>query len=221
MARPLFREKHTDDMSEEDAKKLMEDCLRACLMRDKTMMNKFQIAKVTAGGLEISEPFQVPMNWGMKSSRIPRSMPWVRGDRGDLSRCNHTTLDTRSIRVYFTSPGGRNPPAQSVSSSLTHTLDGAPWAQTYAPDPWAPGACLAQPLLILHRVLQGLLAVHPFDEVAQLALDGGALHVPVAHLLQQLALKDRVNLPELPTIRRSTRPTCSASTEARRPPLTH
>lgn len=71
MARPLFREKHTDDMSEEDARKLMEDCLRACLMRDKTMMNKFQIAKVTAGGLEISEPFQVPMNWGYEKFKDP------------------------------------------------------------------------------------------------------------------------------------------------------
>lgn len=71
MARPLLREKHTDDMSEEDARKLMEECLRTCLMRDKTMMNKFQVAKVTAGGLEISEPFQVPMNWGYEKFKDP------------------------------------------------------------------------------------------------------------------------------------------------------
>ena len=48
-ARPLFREKHTDDMSEADATELIHNCLRACVMRDKSMMNKFQIAK--AGGL--------------------------------------------------------------------------------------------------------------------------------------------------------------------------
>ena len=71
MARPLFREKHTDDMSEAEARALMEDALRACVMRDKSMMNKFQIAKVTAGGLEISEPFQVPMNWGYEKFKDP------------------------------------------------------------------------------------------------------------------------------------------------------
>lgn len=72
MARPLFREKHTDDMSEEEARALIEDCLRACVMRDKSMMNKFQVAKVKAGEAPvISEPFAVVTNWGYEKYRNP------------------------------------------------------------------------------------------------------------------------------------------------------
>lgn len=72
MARPLFREKHTDDMSEEDARALIEDCLRACVMRDKSMMNKFQIAKVPeTGEPSVSEPFTVATSWGYEKYRNP------------------------------------------------------------------------------------------------------------------------------------------------------
>ena len=73
MARPLFREKHTDDMSEADCRVLMEDALRACVMRDKSMMNKFQIAKVEHGKVapEISEPFAVATSWDYEKYRNP------------------------------------------------------------------------------------------------------------------------------------------------------
>jgi 20S proteasome subunit beta 7 len=72
MARPLFREKHTDDMSEAEARTLMEDALRACVMRDKSMMNKFQIAKVEKGKApEISEPFAVATSWDYEKYRNP------------------------------------------------------------------------------------------------------------------------------------------------------
>ena len=54
MARPLFREQHTDDMSEEDARTLIESCLRVCVMRDKSMINKFQIAKVGSASTGIN-----------------------------------------------------------------------------------------------------------------------------------------------------------------------
>jgi len=71
IARPLFREKHTDDMSLEDAKALLESCLRACVMRDKQMMNKFQIANVTEQGTTISEPFAVSTNWHFEKFKNP------------------------------------------------------------------------------------------------------------------------------------------------------
>ena len=72
MARPLFREKHTDDMSEEEARELIESCLRACVMRDKSMMNKFQIAKVTKDAEPtISEPFAVATSWGFEKYHNP------------------------------------------------------------------------------------------------------------------------------------------------------
>ena len=72
MARPLFREKHTDDMSEPEARALMEDALRACVMRDKSMMNKFQIAKVEFGKAPtVSEPFAVATSWDYEKFKNP------------------------------------------------------------------------------------------------------------------------------------------------------
>jgi 20S proteasome alpha/beta subunit len=50
LARPLFRERQSDDMSEADAVKLMHDALRVCYYRDKQSMNKFQIGKVRVQG---------------------------------------------------------------------------------------------------------------------------------------------------------------------------
>ena len=48
------------------------DCLRACVMRDKSMMNKFQIAKVPeTGEPSVSEPFTVATSWGYEKYRNP------------------------------------------------------------------------------------------------------------------------------------------------------
>jgi 20S proteasome subunit beta 7 len=63
LARPLFRERHSNDMSEEDAMALMHDALRVCYYRDKISINKFQVAKVTKEGVTISEPFALDMKW--------------------------------------------------------------------------------------------------------------------------------------------------------------
>lgn len=46
LARPLFRERQSDDMSEAAAVELMYDALRVCYYRDKQSINKFQLAKV-------------------------------------------------------------------------------------------------------------------------------------------------------------------------------
>lgn len=71
LARPLFRERQSDDMSEEDALKLMYDALRVCYYRDKVSMNKFQVAKVTKAGVSISEPFALDMRWDYKLFAAP------------------------------------------------------------------------------------------------------------------------------------------------------
>jgi 20S proteasome subunit beta 7 len=52
LARPLFRERQSDDMSEEAAAELMYDALRVCYYRDKQSINKFQLAKVGATDTE-------------------------------------------------------------------------------------------------------------------------------------------------------------------------
>lgn len=71
LARPLLRERQRDDMSEEEAVALLHDALRVCYYRDKQSINKFTIAKVTAEGVTISEPFALEMRWDYKLFAAP------------------------------------------------------------------------------------------------------------------------------------------------------
>ena len=74
LARPLFREKHREDMSYAEARALLEESLRVCYYRDKNSINKFQIATVTAEGPKLSEPFALATEWSLKvciGSRAP------------------------------------------------------------------------------------------------------------------------------------------------------
>jgi 20S proteasome subunit beta 7 len=66
LAMPLFRERHSPDMSEGEATALMHDALRVCYYRDKNSINKFQTASVTSTGVKISEPFSLETNWSFK-----------------------------------------------------------------------------------------------------------------------------------------------------------
>lgn len=43
-------------------------CMQVCHYRDKNSINKFQIAKVTAEGVDVSEPFAVETKWDYKVS---------------------------------------------------------------------------------------------------------------------------------------------------------
>ena len=68
LARPLFRESWKEEMTEQEAEKLLKSALLSCLMRDKQMMNKFQLSKITADGPgEISEPFAIDTRWGYEN----------------------------------------------------------------------------------------------------------------------------------------------------------
>mmetsp|Transcript_29009 Transcript_29009/g.53308 ORF Transcript_29009/g.53308 Transcript_29009/m.53308 type:complete len:282 (-) Transcript_29009:240-1085(-) len=71
LARPLFRERQHDDMSEEDALQLLYDALKVCYYRDKVSINKFQVAKVTAEKVVISEPFALNVRWDYKLFEKP------------------------------------------------------------------------------------------------------------------------------------------------------
>ena len=101
LARPLMREKHRPDMSEEEATALMHECLKVCYWRvclqamqalkptfrlallqvcyyrDKNSINKFQLAKVTAEGVTISGEcccmLRVPAT--TDTLRLPTSQP--------------------------------------------------------------------------------------------------------------------------------------------------
>ena len=70
-ARPLFRERQSDGMSEADAEALLKDSLRVCYYRDKQSINKFQIAKATAGGVSIGEAFALETAWDYRAFAAP------------------------------------------------------------------------------------------------------------------------------------------------------
>ncbi|KAL6762560.1 20S proteasome beta subunit, type 4 [Haematococcus lacustris] len=71
LARPILRERQRDDMSEADAEALLHDVLRVLYYRDKQTINKYTLAKVTAAGVSISEPFTLETQWGYKLFAAP------------------------------------------------------------------------------------------------------------------------------------------------------
>lgn len=50
-------------MSADEAEALLKECLTVLYYRDKSTMNKFQIARVSTEGVAITEPFALPTNW--------------------------------------------------------------------------------------------------------------------------------------------------------------
>ena len=73
MALPLIRERWRADMDEASARTLLEDCLRVLWYRDCRALNKVQIAKVTAGGVAISEPFTTSAKWDYNLFVTPKA----------------------------------------------------------------------------------------------------------------------------------------------------
>lgn len=71
LARPIFRERHTDDMSYDEAKALLCDGLKVCYYRDKNSINKFQLATVTKEGVSISDPFALQTEWSYQLFHHP------------------------------------------------------------------------------------------------------------------------------------------------------
>lgn len=63
LAMPLIREKWSADMEEGEAIALVEDCLRVLFYRDCRASNRIQIAKATAEGVVVSEPYQISHDW--------------------------------------------------------------------------------------------------------------------------------------------------------------
>eukprot|EP01102_Stenamoeba_stenopodia_P006985 TRINITY_DN1952_c0_g3_i2.p1 TRINITY_DN1952_c0_g3~~TRINITY_DN1952_c0_g3_i2.p1 ORF type:complete len:257 (-),score=62.24 TRINITY_DN1952_c0_g3_i2:131-901(-) len=63
LALPLIRKAWKEDLTEEEAKKLLEDCLKVLFYRDARSLNKIQIAKIDATGWSISAPYSLPTQW--------------------------------------------------------------------------------------------------------------------------------------------------------------
>lgn len=63
LAIPLIREKWSEDMEEGEARALLEDCLRVMFYRDCRASNRIMIAKASADGSAVSEPYEISHDW--------------------------------------------------------------------------------------------------------------------------------------------------------------
>ncbi|KAG8463549.1 hypothetical protein KFE25_003822 [Diacronema lutheri] len=63
MALPLMRNQWTPEMSEADARALLQMALKICYYRDTRASNKVQIARVDASGVHIDEPITLQGEW--------------------------------------------------------------------------------------------------------------------------------------------------------------
>ncbi|KAJ1734047.1 Proteasome subunit beta type-7 [Coemansia biformis] len=73
LAVPILRrrvEGRADEITEEEAVAIMDDCMRVLLYRDCRAFNKLRRAKVTAQGVEISEPYSLATNWSYAESIV-------------------------------------------------------------------------------------------------------------------------------------------------------
>lgn len=70
LSRPIMREalkrKPAAELSEEEARGILEQCLRVLFYRECRTINKFQMARINSQGVTISAPFSVSTNWQFK-----------------------------------------------------------------------------------------------------------------------------------------------------------
>ncbi|KAM0058254.1 putative proteasome endopeptidase complex [Helianthus debilis subsp. tardiflorus] len=71
LARPILREEWREDLSFEEDFKLLEKCMRNLLYRDRSAVNKLQIAKTTEEGLTISQPYSLKTFWNSAAFQNP------------------------------------------------------------------------------------------------------------------------------------------------------
>jgi len=63
IALPLMRSAYREDMTKDEAQKLLEDCLRVLYYRDARSSPRIQIATIDATGPTISAPYELATNW--------------------------------------------------------------------------------------------------------------------------------------------------------------
>ncbi|TVU08931.1 hypothetical protein EJB05_42358, partial [Eragrostis curvula] len=71
LAIPILRNEWREDMTFEEAVKLVEKCLLVLLYRDRASINKFQIAKITTEGATIYPPYSLKTFWGFSHFENP------------------------------------------------------------------------------------------------------------------------------------------------------
>lgn len=82
LAMPLLREKYRPDLSEGEARALLEDCMKVLFYRDCRASARIQLAKVTADGCIISEPYELDQSTGWNAPSMQRAVGDLDGDGG-------------------------------------------------------------------------------------------------------------------------------------------
>ncbi|KAK9665701.1 hypothetical protein RND81_14G129700 [Saponaria officinalis] len=71
LAMPILRDEWKEDLSFEDGVRLLEKCMRILLYRDRSAVNKLQIAKITEAGSTISPPYSLKTFWDFDAFKNP------------------------------------------------------------------------------------------------------------------------------------------------------
>ena len=66
LATPVLRKNWRPDLTEDEAKSLLESAMKVLVYRDCQTINKFQIAKVTTEGAAISPPYSIDTKWNFQ-----------------------------------------------------------------------------------------------------------------------------------------------------------
>lgn len=72
-ALPLLRKSWRADMTEAEARTLLQDCMRVCYYRDCRTINRIQLAKSDDDGSIVSEPFKLDTKWDFDSFVKPKA----------------------------------------------------------------------------------------------------------------------------------------------------
>ncbi|OMO80039.1 Proteasome, subunit alpha/beta [Corchorus capsularis] len=71
LARPILRQEWHENLSFEDGVRLLEKCMLVLLYRDRSAVNKLQIAKITEEGVTIHKPYSLKTNWEFSAFQNP------------------------------------------------------------------------------------------------------------------------------------------------------
>ncbi|MBA0561723.1 hypothetical protein Golob_018524, partial [Gossypium lobatum] len=71
LVRPILRQEWHENLSFEDGVKLLEKCMRVLLYRDRSAVNKLQIAKITEEGVTIHQPYSLKTYWEFSTFENP------------------------------------------------------------------------------------------------------------------------------------------------------
>jgi len=82
LAMPLLREKWRPDLSEGEARALLEDCMKVLFYRDCRASSRIQLAKVTKDTCIISEPYELDHTNGWNAASMQRGVGDLDGDGG-------------------------------------------------------------------------------------------------------------------------------------------